>query len=104
MTHNTKPTTPKAMRPIRLIATDLDGTLLRPDKTISQYTYTTLQRLQAAGIVVVLISARPPRVVRKIAQEIGSTGLAICCNGAITYDLDQEKIIQHTPISPKLAL
>jgi Cof subfamily protein (haloacid dehalogenase superfamily) len=88
---------------IRLVATDLDGTLLRPDKTISQYTYTILQRLQAAGIVVVLISARPPRVLRKIAQEIDVTGLTICCNGAITYDLDQEKIIQHAPISPELA-
>lgn len=104
MTHNTNPMTPAATHPIRLIATDLDGTLLRPDKTISQYTYTILQRIQAAGIVVVLITARPPRVVRKIAQEIGVTGLAICCNGAITYDLDQETIVQHTPISPKLAL
>jgi Cof subfamily protein (haloacid dehalogenase superfamily) len=92
------------MQPIRLIATDLDGTLLRPDKTISRHTYTILQHIQAAGIVIVLISARPPRVVRKIAQEIGVTGLAICCNGAITYDLDQETIVQHTPISPKLAL
>jgi Cof subfamily protein (haloacid dehalogenase superfamily) len=87
-----------------LIATDLDGTLLRPDQTISQYTYTTLQQIQAAGIVVVLISARPPRVVRKIAREVGITGLAICCNGAITYDLDQETIVQHTPLSPELAL
>jgi Cof subfamily protein (haloacid dehalogenase superfamily) len=103
MTQNIKRTNPAASRPIRLIATDLDGTLLRPDNTISQYTYTTLQRIQAAGIVVVLISARPPRAIRKIAQKIGITGLAICCNGAITYDLDQEKIIHHAPISPELA-
>jgi Cof subfamily protein (haloacid dehalogenase superfamily) len=104
VTRNTKHTTPAANQHIRLIATDLDGTLLRPDKTISQYTYTILQQIQAAGIVVVLISARPPRVIRKIAQEIGITGLAICCNGAITYDLDQEMIVQHTPILPNLAL
>lgn len=104
MTRNTKHTTPATTKPIRLIATDLDGTLLRPDKTISQYTYTILQRIQTAGIVVVLISARPPRVVRKIAQEIGIAGLAICCNGAITYDLNQEMVVQHAPLSPKLAL
>jgi len=91
------------MQSIRLIATDLDGTLLRPDKTVSRYTSTILQRIQAAGVVVVLITARPYRVVRKIAQEIGITGLAICSNGAITYDLDQEAIVQHTPILPKLA-
>jgi Cof subfamily protein (haloacid dehalogenase superfamily) len=63
-----------------------------------------LQQIQAAGIIVVLISARPPRVVRKIAREVGITGLAICCNGAITYDLDQEIIVQHAPLSPELAL
>src|SRR5262249_27348201 len=85
-------------------AINLDRTLLCPDQTISQFTYTILRQIQAAGIIIVLISAYPPRVARKITQEIGITGLAICCDGAIVYDLDQERIVQHTPISPRLAL
>lgn len=95
--------TTRLRQPIRLIATDLDGTLLRPDGTISSGTYTILQEIQKAGIIVVLVSARPPRVLHKIARASGIIGLAICCNGAIIYDLDQEIIIQHAPLMPELA-
>jgi Cof subfamily protein (haloacid dehalogenase superfamily) len=95
--------TPHHLQAIRLVASDLDGTLLRPDGTISKQTITLLQDIQRAGITVVLVSAQPPRIVRKIAQMARVTGLAICSNGAIIYDLDQESIIQHTCLLPKLA-
>jgi Cof subfamily protein (haloacid dehalogenase superfamily) len=92
----TKPT-------IRLVATDLDGTLLLPDGTVSARTHAVLQRVQEAGITVVLVSARPPRVLRHIAHMLGISGLAICCNGALVYDLDAYKIVQHWPLSSALA-
>lgn len=82
----------------RLAAIDLDGTLLRDDGTIAARTRTTLARAQAAGIVVALVTARPPRVLRRIAREVGVTGLAICANGAITYDLAADAILRHTPL------
>lgn len=85
---------------IRLIATDLDGTLLRPDGSISQRTIMELQRVHEAGILVVLVSARPPRILRRIAQSSGIGGLAICCNGALLYDLDQDSILQSTSLLP----
>lgn len=84
---------------IRLVATDLDGTLLLPDGTVSARTYAVLQRVQEAGIMIVLVSARPPRVLRQIAHMLGISGLAICCNGALVYDLDAYKIVQHWPLS-----
>lgn len=90
--------------PHYFIATDLDGTLLRSDKTISQRTYTILQRVQQAGWTIALVSARPPRILRQIAQNAGVTGLAICCNGALVYDLRNERVVQHTPIDPRLTL
>lgn len=86
------------LQAIRLVATDLDGTLLRPGAVISPRTYTTLQRTQQAGIIIVLVSARPPRVLRQIARGANVSGIAICCNGALIYDLDHEAIIQHTPL------
>jgi Cof subfamily protein (haloacid dehalogenase superfamily) len=89
--------------PIRLIATDLDGTLLLPDGTISTRTLAALQRVQQAGIMVVLVSARPPRVLQQIACMLGVSGLAICCNGALVYDLDADVIVQHWPLSAPLA-
>ena len=45
----------------RLVATDLDGTLLRPDGTISDRTARALRRVEASGAAVVFVTARPPR-------------------------------------------
>jgi Cof subfamily protein (haloacid dehalogenase superfamily) len=92
--------TTNATQPVRLIATDLDGTLLRPDGSVSQRTTAALQRTRQAGMTVVLVSARPPRVLGQIAQAAGSGGLALCCNGALVYDLDQQSILQSTIIPP----
>jgi len=88
---------------IRLVATDLDGTLLLPDGTVSARTHAVLQRVQEAGVTVVLVSARPPRVLRQIAHALDINGLAICCNGALVYDLDSDTIVQHWPLSSTLA-
>jgi len=95
-----KSTTPDTACPIRLIATDLDGTLLRPDGSVSPRTIAALQRVRGTGIVVVLVSARPPRVMRQIAQAASIGGLALCCNGALLYDLDEDTILQSTTILP----
>lgn len=92
---------PPAVDAIRLIATDLDGTLLRPDGSISQYTLSELRRAQEAGMLVVLVSARPPRVMRQLVQSSGLGGLAICCNGALLYDLDQDCILQSISLQPE---
>ena len=83
---------------VRLVATDLDGTLLRSDGTISARTRETLARVQATGVIVVLVTARPPRTVRKIAAMAGISGLAICCNGALVYDLAAHALVHHVPL------
>ena len=69
--------------PIRLVATDLDGTLLHDDGTISPRTRRAISRAQEAGITVVLVTARPPRTLRLLAEQAGVNGPAICCNGAV---------------------
>ncbi|PNY81252.1 Cof-type HAD-IIB family hydrolase [Deinococcus koreensis] len=68
--------------PIRLIATDLDGTLLRSDLSVSARTRTALDAARAARIEVVPVTARQPRGVRRIAEQAGFTGWALCGNGA----------------------
>ena len=79
---------------LRLVATDLDGTLLRSDKTISVRTLAVFRRLQAAGVMLVLVSARPPRTVRLFMKDTNIGGLALCCNGAILYDIDRDCLLQ----------
>jgi HAD superfamily hydrolase (TIGR01484 family) len=89
---------------VRLIATDLDGTLLRSDKTVSDRTLTTLRRIQAHGIPVILVSARQPRGVQLFAERMGVSGPAVCCNGSITYDLSQSRILRHTRLEAHVLL
>ena len=68
--------------PIRLIATDLDGTLLRPDLSVSPRTRRALDAARAAGILTVPVTARQPRGVQRIAQAAGFADWALCGNGA----------------------
>ena len=72
---------------VRLVATDLDGTMLLDDGTVSPRVAAALAGVQAAGITVVLVSARNWRSVEIIASAAEISGLAICSNGAIVYDL-----------------
>ena len=91
------------MHEIRLIATDLDGTLLRDDKTMSVRTIAALRRVREAGIVLVLVTGRPPRRLKIVARELDETGLAICCNGAIVYDLASDAIVEHDTLASDVA-
>jgi len=86
-----------AERTIRLVATDLDGTLLRSDVTISPRTLRALTMIQARGIPIVITTARPPRTVRTLTRQVAG-GLAICGNGAILYDLARETIVAQTSL------
>jgi Cof subfamily protein (haloacid dehalogenase superfamily) len=83
----------------RLIATDLDGTLLRNDGSVSERTRAVLQRVTAAGIQLVLVTGRPIRRMRKVGVALDLSGVAICGNGAIVYDLQRDVILEQTPLS-----
>lgn len=80
--------------PPRLVATDCDGTLLRSDGTVSPYTRDVLAELAGAGVPTILVTARPPRWMDELA-DLGVTGLALCGNGAFTYDLGRREIVAH---------
>jgi Cof subfamily protein (haloacid dehalogenase superfamily) len=84
----------------RVVAVDLDGTLLRTDKTVSRRTVAALAATIAAGVRVVIVTGRPPRFVRAVAAEAGLTGPAVCSNGAIVYDpvSDAMDIVRPLPI------
>lgn len=82
----------------RLVATDLDGTLLRSDGTVSERTRRALRRVEAAGAEVVFVTARPPRYVDSIAEAAGHEGTAICCNGAVVYDVPGRLFLDSRPL------
>ena len=88
---------------IRLVACDLDGTLLRPDETVSDRTRAALASARDAGITVVLVSGRPPRSIGPIAERLGVGGIAICANGAVVWDLDAGTMVDSSPLAADLA-
>jgi Cof subfamily protein (haloacid dehalogenase superfamily) len=88
---------------IRLVASDLDGTLLLPDETVSERTRAALAAARRAGITVVLVSGRQPRSLGPIAERIGVGGIAICANGALVWDLDTGTMVDSTPLAAELA-
>lgn len=71
----------------RLVATDLDGTLLRSDGTVSDRTRGALAAAEAAGVEVVFVTARPPRWLPDLASCVGGHGRVICLGGAAVWDL-----------------
>lgn len=91
------------MRRPRLLALDLDGTLLRSDLSVSGRTQRALEAARRAGARVVLVTARSPRSAREIAGELGLDGWAICASGATTYDLDAGRIADHRPLGTETA-
>ncbi len=89
---------------IRLVASDLDGTLLRPDITISERTRKAIHHVRQAGVTFVAVTGRPPRSVRDLADRLGLDGIAICANGALVYDLDTGSILDQTLMARDLAV
>ncbi|MFI6741446.1 HAD family hydrolase [Nonomuraea sp. NPDC050451] len=78
----------------RLVATDLDGTALRTDGTVSPRTVAAFGRVEESGAVLVFVTGRPPRWMGGVAGAVRHRGLAICANGALIYDLHTEQIVE----------
>jgi hydroxymethylpyrimidine pyrophosphatase-like HAD family hydrolase len=87
----------------RLVATDLDGTLLRSDGTIDDRTRRALAEIEAAGVALVICTARPPRWLRPLAEETGHRGLAVCANGGVIWDLHSESVVEQFPVPAEVA-
>jgi Cof subfamily protein (haloacid dehalogenase superfamily) len=83
----------------RLIASDMDGTLLRGDDTVSPATLAELERWRSDGVPVVLATGRPPRWMLGI-REVLQWGTAICCNGAVLLDLERFEILDEIALQP----
>ncbi|RUS24520.1 HAD-like domain-containing protein, partial [Jimgerdemannia flammicorona] len=83
--------------PIRVVASDLDGTLLGHSEA-SPRSIAVLHRLQNLGIKIVLASGRPSRAMIPVVEQTGIQGLSLCCNGALVFDAHQRKIIKKYSI------
>jgi len=69
-----------------LVASDLDGTLLRSDHTVGPRTLAMLDRLKAEGIPFVMVTGRPRRWLPPVLEQTGPRGPVVCANGALVVD------------------
>lgn len=102
MTRLSNQSTPVKDSQIRLVAIDLDGTLLNSSKQVSEQTANALHRLPGSGVKVVIASARPPRSVRHVYRQLGLDTLQINYNGALIWDELARKAIFHQPMEARI--
>ena len=88
----------------KLIAIDLDGTLLNSYGIIPEENRKAIKKAQEAGINVVLASGRTTNSVKSLAEELGGNEYIICGNGSLIYDLKKEEIIYDKFIEKNKAL
>jgi Cof subfamily protein (haloacid dehalogenase superfamily) len=77
----------------KLVASDVDGTLLDPVAQITARTAGVIERVLAADVPFVLVSGRPPRWIPGVAEAAGLSGYAVCANGAAVYDIAAGEVL-----------
>lgn len=86
---------------IRLIATDLDGTLLRDDKTVSPKSIYILERMAKQGVHIVPVTGRSQAGIPEVVKTLPGVRYIITGNGACIVDMDKQKILREEMISLK---
>lgn len=81
------------------IFSDIDGPLLNPQHPLSPRNRAAGRAVVAAGIPIVLVSARPPTAMRPLAEALGPGLPLIALNGALILD-GADRIIQQRALSP----
>jgi Cof subfamily protein (haloacid dehalogenase superfamily) len=93
---------PVPIGPIRLVAIDLDGTLLTDAKRVSDQTAEALCCLPQRDVRIVIASARPPRSVRHVYQALKLDTWQINYNGALIWDEPRQAVVFHRPLAGEL--
>ena len=89
---------------LKLVAIDLDGTMLNQYGIVTQRTKNSIKKAQENGIEIMIASGRPIDSVKTISKEIGSENYFISGNGSIIYDIKKDEIIYENVLKKQKAL
>jgi Cof subfamily protein (haloacid dehalogenase superfamily) len=89
---------------IRLVATDLDGTLVHSDGSVTARTRAALVAAEEAGVEVVFVTGRPLRWAAEVFEHVGGHGLAVVSNGALVWDVGADAPSLERPIARETTL
>jgi Cof subfamily protein (haloacid dehalogenase superfamily) len=84
---------------MRLVASDIDGTILGHDGKISDRTVRAFHACRDAGVELVFVTGRPPRWLHPLEEQMGHTGTVICSNGAVVWDLEADQVVSARTLS-----
>jgi hydroxymethylpyrimidine pyrophosphatase-like HAD family hydrolase len=79
--------------PLRVVVTDLDGTIVRPDGTLSAATVAAIAELQRRGIPLVIATARTPAGLAAVEHLESATSVAVCCTGALGWSPADSQVL-----------
>ncbi|MEQ3551247.1 HAD family hydrolase [Pseudonocardia nematodicida] len=87
----------------RLVATDVDGTLLDDRDAVSPRTAAVISRAVAAGAEFVLVTGRPPRWIPPVVARLpeGHVRWCVCANGAVVYDAAADVVLSARTLEPE---
>ncbi|MFI9210695.1 HAD family hydrolase [Streptomyces sp. NPDC053253] len=89
--------------PYRLVATDLDGTLLRADESVSDRTRAALAAATEAGAAHIVVTGRAVPWTRHILDDLGYEGIAVCGQGAQVYHAGEHRLLTSLTLDRQLA-
>lgn len=87
---------------IRLVASDLDGTLLDPDGSLGGRTIAAIAAVAAAGVTVIAATGRSFRTAGHRLRPAPELRTIVCSNGALVYDLHDDRIEAVRPIGGEM--
>ncbi|WP_250031802.1 HAD family hydrolase [Paractinoplanes maris] len=87
--------------PFQLVASDIDGTLIHTNGTLSKR---TIEVLDALPVPFVVVTGRPVRWLRQLFDQMAAPVPAICANGAVIYDAERDEVLRADPLSADLLL
>jgi Cof subfamily protein (haloacid dehalogenase superfamily) len=89
--------------PYKLVATDLDGTLLRSDESVSARTREALHAVADRGAAHIVVTGRSVPWTRHILADLDYDGLAVCCQGAQIYHAGEQRLLTSVTLDRQLA-
>ena len=88
----------------KLVAVDLDGTLLNSYGEVTEYTKEVIKKVQQKGLKFIIASGRPMDSIKSISKDIGADKYFIAGNGAIIYDTQKQEVIYEKYIPKQKVL
>lgn len=83
---------------VSAVAVDLDGTVLRPDSSISERTLRAFTHCAERGVATMIVTGRSPAAAERVRVALGVTGPQVYYNGAAVVDMPSGRVLATTPV------